>query len=56
MVKKSPEKRNEPPDIKQLTLRLPSDLHLKLKLKCVKEGKAMGEVLTEAVRKFVEGD
>ena len=56
MTKKAPQIKRDSPDMKQLTLRLPSDLHLKLKLKCVKEGKAMGEVLTEAVRKFVEGD
>ena len=30
--------------VKQLALRLPEDLHMNLKLKCVKEGRPMGEV------------
>jgi hypothetical protein len=39
---------------KQLTLRLPTELHLKLKLKCVQEGRSMGEVLTELIQRYVE--
>ena len=40
--------------LKQLTLRIPNDLHLRLKLKCVKEGRPMGDVLTELIKKYVE--
>ena len=40
--------------VKQLTLRIPSELHLRLKLKCVKEGRPMGEVLTELIQKYVD--
>jgi predicted DNA-binding protein len=40
--------------VKQLTLRIPSELHLRLKLKCVKEGRTMGEVLTELIQKYVD--
>ncbi len=40
--------------IKQLTLRISNELHLKLKIKCVKEGRTMGEVLTELIEKYVD--
>jgi hypothetical protein len=40
--------------VKQLTLRIPNELHLRLKLKCVKEGRPMGEVLTELIQKYVD--
>ncbi len=40
--------------IKQLTLRISNDLHLKLKIKCVKEGRTMGEVLTKLIEKYVD--
>ncbi len=40
--------------VKQLSLRIPSDLHLRLKLKCVKEGRPMGDVLTELIQKYVD--
>jgi hypothetical protein len=41
--------------VKQLTLRIPAELHLNLKLKCVKEGRSMGEVLTDLIKRYVEG-
>ncbi len=40
--------------VKQLTLRIPSELHLSLKLKCVKEGRPMGDVLAELIKKYVD--
>ena len=40
--------------VKQLTLRISNDLHLKLKIKCVKEGRTMGEALTELIKKYVD--
>jgi len=39
--------------MKQLLVRIPYDLHLELKLKCVREGRAMQEILIEGVRKYV---
>ena len=51
---KKKEDRETDEQVKQLTLRIPSDLHLRLKLKCVKEGRAMGEVLTELIKKYVD--
>jgi len=47
-------KKTEERKMKQLALRISDDLHLKLKLKCVKEGRTMREVLTEAIKKYVE--
>jgi predicted DNA-binding protein len=52
--KKPEEKETGKKDEKQLALRLPRDLHLKLKLKCVKEGRPMVDVLVEAIKKYVE--
>ncbi len=40
--------------MKQLTIRIPEDLHTQFKIKCVKEGRAMGEVYLELIRKYVE--
>ena len=54
MARKIAEKKPEEKDEKQLALRLPKDLHLKLKLKCVKEGRPMVDVLVEAIKKYVE--
>ena len=54
MAKKKEEKKREE-QFKQLTLRIPSDLHLRLKLKCVREGRSMGEIITELIKKYVEG-
>jgi predicted HicB family RNase H-like nuclease len=41
--------------LKQITVRLPDELHRKMKAKCALEGKAIGEVFIELVRKYVEG-
>ena len=54
MPRKRGEKKGGKKQLKQLTLKLSDDLHLKLKLKCVREGRTMGEVLTEAIKKYVE--
>jgi uncharacterized protein (DUF4415 family) len=37
----------------QTTLRLPTDLHRKFKLKCINQNKRMNDVLEEFVRKYV---
>jgi predicted DNA-binding protein len=50
--KKGDSRTNE--QLKQLTLRIPSELHLRLKLKCVQEGRPMGDVLTELIEKYVD--
>ena len=55
MVAKKKEEKKTEEQVKQLTLRIPSDLHLMLKLKCVKEDRSMGEVITELIKKYVEG-
>ena len=47
------EERVEERGVKQLALRLPEDLHRNLKLKCVKEGKPMGEVLIELIKEYL---
>jgi predicted HicB family RNase H-like nuclease len=52
--RKSGIKKAEEEKMKQLTLRIPHDLHMALKLKCVKEGKTMGEVLKQAIKDYVE--
>ena len=53
MLRKSEQKRKMGKETKQLLVRLPDDLHLELKLKCVKEGRAMQEILIEGVKKYV---
>jgi hypothetical protein len=40
---------------KQITVRLPEDLHRRMKAKCALEGKPIGEVFIELVRRFLEG-
>ena len=40
--------------LRQLTLKLPDDLHTKLKIKCVKIKKTMGEVLIDLIREYVK--
>ena len=40
--------------IKQLTLRLPEHLHREFKLTAVKEGRTMGEVTIELIRKYLK--
>ncbi len=40
--------------VKQLTLRLPEYLHKEFKLTAVKQGRSMGEVTIELIRKYVE--
>jgi len=47
------EQKVEERGVKQLALRLPEDLHRNLKLKCVKEGKPMGEVLIELIKEYL---
>jgi predicted DNA-binding protein len=47
------EERVEERGVKQLALRLPEDLHKSLKLKCVKEGRTMGEVLIELIKEYL---
>ena len=51
-MKKREEKVKEK-GIKQLALRLPEDLHRNLKLKCVKEGRPMGDVLIELIKEYL---
>lgn len=40
--------------IKQLTLRIPEHLHKEFKLTTVKEGRTMGEVTIELIRKYIK--
>ncbi len=40
--------------VKQLTLRMPEYLHKEFKLTAVKQGRTMGEVTIELIRKYVE--
>ncbi len=40
--------------LKQLTLRLPENLHRKFKLSTVKNGKTMGEVATELIKAYLK--
>jgi len=40
--------------IKQLTLRMPENLHRKFKVTATKEGRTMGEVTTELIREYVK--
>jgi hypothetical protein len=47
------EERVEERGVKQLALRLPEDLHKSLKLKCVKEGKPMGDVLIKLIKDYL---
>ena len=48
------EERVEERGVKQLALRLPEDLHKSLKLKCVKEGRTMMEVLIELIQDYLK--
>jgi len=48
------EERLEERGVKQLALRLPEDLHRNLKLKCVKEGRPMGEVLVKLIQEYLK--
>jgi len=48
------EERVEEGGVKQLALRLPEDLHRNLKLKCVKEGRTMMEVLIELIQEYLK--
>ena len=48
------EERVEERGVKQLALRLPEDLHRNLKLKCVKEGRTMMEVLIELIQEYLK--
>ena len=54
MPRKVQESKVEEGKVKQLTLRLPDDLHTKLKLKCVMEKKTMGEVLIDLIKEYVK--
>ena len=47
------EQKVEERGVKQLALRLPEDLHKSLKLKCVKEGRPMGDVLIELIKDYL---
>ena len=47
------EERVEERGVKQLALRLPEDLHKSLKLKCVKEGRPMGDLLIELIKNYL---
>ncbi len=40
--------------LKQLTLRLPEELHKEFKLNTVKEGRTMGEVALELIREYLK--
>ena len=48
------EEKVEERGVKQLALRLPEDLHTNLKLKCVKEGRPMGEVLIKLIQEYLK--
>ena len=48
------EERVEERGVKQLALRLPEDLHMNLKLRCVKEGRTMGEVLIHLIEEYLK--
>ena len=48
------EERVEERGVKQLALRLPEDLHRNLKLRCVKEGRTMMEVLIELIQDYLK--
>lgn len=39
---------------KQLTLRLSEDLHRQLKLSVVKDGRTMGEVVTDLIKEYLK--
>lgn len=39
--------------LKKTTLRLPQDLHRRLKIRAAQEDRQMGDVLTEAVEKYL---
>ncbi len=39
---------------KQLTLRMPEHLHREFKLTAVKQGRTMGEVTIELIKRYVE--
>jgi predicted HicB family RNase H-like nuclease len=41
---------------KQLTLRLPEDLHREFKVITAKKGQSMGEVAVELIRKYLDDD
>ena len=41
---------------KQLTLRMPEDLHREFKVDTAKKGQSMGEVAVELIRKYLSGD
>jgi predicted DNA-binding protein len=53
MARGKKEERVEERGVKQLALRLPEDLHKSLKLKCVKEGRPMGDVLIELIKDYL---
>ena len=40
--------------VKQLTLRLPETLHREFKLTAVKQGRTMGDVTIELIKKYVK--
>ena len=40
--------------VKQLTLRMPEQLHRKLKLAAVKQGRTMGDVTNQLIREYVQ--
>ena len=45
---------DEKTKIKQLTLRLPEYLHKEFKLTAVREGRTMGELTIELIKKYVK--
>ena len=53
MARGKKEERVEERGVKQLALRLPEDLHKSLKLKCVKEGRPMGDVLIGLIKEYL---
>ena len=52
MARKKPDPASEKP--KQLTLRLPADLHKQLKIAAVAAGRPMGEIALELFREFLK--
>jgi len=56
MSKVKREERTEEKGVKQLALRLPENLHKDLKIKCVQEGRPMGDVLIELIKEYLRRD
>ncbi|MBC2704781.1 hypothetical protein [Desulfobacula sp.] len=45
---------NENIELKQLTLRIPKNLHTEFKVDSAKQGRSMGEVAIELIKKYLK--